>query len=85
MTSISAYRVYKTKCCNDVFEEPIYASSNQNTEFRRIKQIRCLCGAEYDKENLDYVGIKRVIINDLEFSGKDNIQIPKYMWKGKRS
>ncbi len=85
MTSISAYRVYRTQCCSDVFEEPVYASSNQNTEFRRIEQIRCLCGAEYGKNNLNYVGIKRVIINGLESSGKDNIQIPKYMWKGNKS
>jgi hypothetical protein len=85
MTSISSYRVYRTKCCNDVFEEPIYASSNQNTVFCYIEKINCLCGEEYSKKQLEYVGIKRMRIDGFKSTGKDNIQIPEYMWKNKRS
>ncbi len=44
MTSVSTYRVYRTTCCSDVFDEPIYSSANSSTVFDYIVDVKCVCG-----------------------------------------
>ena len=82
MTSISAYRIYRTKCCHDVFDEPMYASSNAETIFRTIEaQVICDCGNTYKKSELEFVGFMRKSINDLTLMGLTEIDIPAFLRK----
>ena len=82
MTSISAYRIYRTTCCHDVFDEPMYGSSNAETVFRSIEpNVVCLCGITYTKSQLDFVGVKRGTINDLRLMGLADIDIPSFLKK----
>lgn len=82
MTSISAYRVYRTTCCHDVFDEPMYASSNAETVFRTIEpQIECECGKVYKRDELEFVGFKRKSFNDLKLLGLADIEIPAFLRK----
>lgn len=84
MTSISAYRIYRTTCCHDVFDEPMYASSNAETVFRTIEpQVVCQCGKIYSKDELEFVGVKRESINDLRSMGLADIHIPAFLRKQK--
>lgn len=82
MTSISAYRIYRTTCCHDVFDEPMLASSNAETVFRTTEpQIVCECGKSYIKSELEFVGIKRESINDLKLMGMADMDIPSFLRK----
>lgn len=84
MPSISAYRIYRTKCCHDVFDEPMYASSNAETVFRTTEpQVLCECGRSYFKSELEFVGIKRESINDLRMMGIADTDIPTFLRKSK--
>ena len=84
MTSISAYRIYRTTCCHDVFDEPMYASSNAETIFRTAEpQVVCECGKSYSKSELEFVGIKRESINDLRMMGVADADIPSFLRKPK--
>lgn len=84
MTSISAYRIYRTTCCHDVFDEPMYASSNAEIVFRTIEpQVVCECGKSYSKKELEFVGVKRESINDLRLMGLADIYIPAFVRKKK--
>ena len=47
MTSVSAYRVYRTRCCHLVLEEPVFSSSNFSTQFAGIANGTCECGSAY--------------------------------------
>jgi hypothetical protein len=82
MTSISAYRIYRTTCCNDVFDEPMYGSANAETVFRTIElQVTCQCGSIYSKRELEFVGIKRGSISNLMLMGLTDIDIPAFLRK----
>lgn len=82
MTSISAYRIYRTSCCHDVFDEPMYGTSNAETVFRTIEpQVDCQCGVSYSRSELEFVGIKRETINDLRLMGMAEIDIPSFLRK----
>jgi hypothetical protein len=82
MTSISTYRIYRTRCYHDVFDEPMYASSNAETVFRTLEpQVICDCGINYRKSELEFVGIKRNSINDLKLMGLADIDIPAFLRK----
>lgn len=84
MTSISAYRIYRTTCCHDVFDEPMYASSNAETVFRTLEPIiKCDCGKNYTKSELEFVGFMRKSINDLKLMGLADIEIPSFLRKQK--
>ncbi len=84
MTSISAYRIYRTTCCHDVFDEPMYGSSNAETVFRTIEaQVTCQCGTIYGKDELEFVGVKRGSINNLMLMGLTEIDIPAFLRKKK--
>jgi hypothetical protein len=79
MTSVSAYRVYRTRCCHVVLEEPIYSSSNPSTQFEGIPNGSCECGTPYVFEDLELVGIKKMSISDLALLGIEEITIPSFM------
>ena len=79
MTSVSAYRVYRTRCCHLVLEEPLYSSSNTSTQFAGIPSGRCECGTPYVFEDLEFVGIKKIAISDLALVGIEEITIPSFM------
>ena len=82
MTSISAYRIYRTTCCHDVFDEPMYASSNAESVFRTSEpKVVCECGKRFSKRELEFVGIKRESINDLKMMGLADTDIPSYLRK----
>jgi hypothetical protein len=82
MTSVSAYRIYRTTCCHDVFDEPIYGSSNAETVFRTTEpRVVCECGISYCKSELEFVGIKRESINDLRMMGMADTDIPTFLRK----
>lgn len=82
VTSISAYRIYRSTCCHDVFDEPMYASSNAETVFRTAEpQVVCECGKSYSKSELEFVGIKRGSINDLRTMGMADTDIPTFLRK----
>lgn len=82
MTSISAYRIYRTTCCHDVFDEPMFASANAETIFRTTEQrVVCECGKSYSKNELEFVGIKRESINDLRMMGLSDTDIPSFLRK----
>lgn len=84
MTTISAYRIYRTTCCHNVFDEPMYASSNADTVFRTTEpQVDCECGKNYSKSQLEFVGIKRESINDLRLMGMADSDIPSFLRKSK--
>ncbi len=84
MTSISAYRIYRSTCCHDVFDEPMYASSNAETVFRTSEpKVACECGKIYFKSELEFVGIKRESINDLRTMGMADTDIPTFLRKTK--
>jgi hypothetical protein len=84
LTSISAYRIYRTSCCHDVFDEPIFGSSNAETVFRTTEpQVVCECGECYSKSELEFVGIKRESINDLRAMGLADVDIPSFLRKQK--
>jgi len=79
MTSVSAYRVYRTRCCHVVLEEPIYSSSNSTTQFAGITNGICECGLTFVFEDLEFVGIKKMTVGDLALLGIDEITIPSVM------
>ncbi len=79
MTSVSAYRVYRTRCCHLVLEESIYSSSNSSTQFAGIANVTCECGATFVFEDLEFVGIKKMTISDLALLGIEEINIPSFM------
>lgn len=79
MTSVSAYRVYRTRCCHVVLEEPIYSSSNSLTQFAGIANGTCECGSAYVFDDLEFVGIKKMNISDLALMGIEEINIPSFM------
>lgn len=81
MTSVSAYRIYRTTCCHDVFDEPMYASSNSDTVFDYDVKLKCVCGKTYAVEDMEFVGIKRQTIDDLTMLGIGEIQIPSFLRK----
>ena len=79
MTSVSAFRVYRTRCCHLVLEEPLYSSSNSSTQIEGIQNVVCECGASYLFEDLEFVGIKKMTISDLALLGIEEITIPSFM------
>jgi hypothetical protein len=79
MTSVSAYRVYRTRCCHLVMEEPLYSSSNSSTQFEGIANGNCECGTPYVFENLEFVGIKKMTISNLALMGIEEITIPSFL------
>lgn len=79
MTSVSAYRVYRTRCCNLVLEEPLYSSSNSSMQFEGIANGTCECGATFVFEDLEFVGIKKMTISDLALLGIEEITIPSFI------
>ena len=79
MTSVSAYSVYRTRCCHLVMEEPLYSSSNSSTQFAGIANVTCECGTTYVSEDLEFVGIKKMNISDLALLGIEEITIPSFM------
>lgn len=79
MTSVSAYRVYRTRCCHLVLEEPLYSSSNSSTQVEGIPDGTCECGTHYVFEDLEFVGIKKMSISDLALLGIEEITIPSFM------
>lgn len=79
MTSVSAYRVYRTRCCHLVLEEPLYSSSNSSSLFEGIANFTCECGATFVFEDLEFVGIKKMTISDLALLGIEEITIPSFM------
>ena len=79
MTSVTAYRVYRTRCCHLVLEEPLYSSSNLSTQFEGIASGNCDCGIPYVFEDLEFVGIKKMAISDLVLLGIEKITIPSFM------
>jgi len=83
MTSVSAYRVYRTSCCHDVFDEPMYASSNMTTVFDTDAEVTCVCGKAYSVDEMEFVGTKRQSIDDLMMLGIGEIQIPSFLRKKK--
>jgi hypothetical protein len=81
MTSVSAYRVYRTTCCSDVFDEPIYSSANSSTVFDYIVDVKCVCGKKYHIDDLEFLGIRRSTIDELALRGIAEIQIPAFLRK----
>ena len=79
MTSVSAYRVYRTRCCHLVLEEPVFSSSNFSTQFAGIANGNCECGSPYVFDDLEFVGIKKMSISDLAMLGIEEINIPAFM------
>lgn len=79
MTSVSAYKVYRTTCCHDVFDEPLYASSNSTTLFDCITEIECICKKRYYLEDLEFVGYRRNSYGDLKTHCVDYFQIPSFI------
>jgi len=66
MSSVSAYRVYRTRCCHLVLEESVYSSSNLSTQFAGIANGNCECGSPY-------------VFNELALMGIEEINIPAVM------
>lgn len=83
MTSVSTYRVYRTICCHDVFDEPMYSSSNGITIFDYDIVINCVCGKFYSVDEMEFLGAKRQAIDDLMMLGIGEIQIPSFLRKKK--
>lgn len=79
MTSVSAYRVYRTRCCQLVLDEPLYSSSNSTTQVEGITNGTCECGAPYVFEDLEFIGIKKMSTSDLALLGIEEITIPSFM------
>ena len=79
MTSVSAYRVYRTRCSHLVLEEPLYSSSNASTLFEGSANGNCECGTPYVFEDLEFVGIKKMTISDLALMGIEEITIPSFL------
>jgi hypothetical protein len=82
MTSVSAYKVYRTTCCHDVFDEPLYASSNSTTIFDSITAIECVCKKKYHLDDLEFVGYRRNSYGDLKTHCDDYFQFPAWLRKG---
>ena len=84
MISISSYGIYITKCCHDVFNDPMYTSSNAETVFRTLDPtVECICGKTYVKSDLDFVGFMRKTINDLKLVGLADIEILSFHRKSR--
>jgi hypothetical protein len=83
MTGVSAYKVYRTICCHDVFDEPLYASSNSTTIFDYITVIECVCKKKYHLDDLEFVGYRRNIYGDLRTDCDDYFKFPAWLRKGK--
>lgn len=83
MTSISAYRTYRTTCCYDVFDEPLYASSKSTTIFDCITEIECVCKRKYHLDDLELVGYRRNFYGDLKTHCDDYFQFPAWLRKSK--
>lgn len=82
MASVSAYKVYRTTCCHDVFDEPMYASFNAETVFRTLDPtVDCLREKNHAKSELEFVGFMRRSINDLRLMGLADIEIPSFVSK----
>ena len=79
MTSVSAYRVYRTRCCHLVLDEPVFSSSTSSTQFEGIANGTCECGSAYVFDDLEFVGIKKIAIGDLALLGIEEITIPSFM------
>jgi hypothetical protein len=79
MTSVTAYRVYRTRCCHLVLEDALYSSSNASTQFEGIANGSCECGTPYVFEDLEFVGIKKMTISDLALMGIEEITIPSFL------
>lgn len=84
MTSISAYLIYRSTCCHNIFDDALYASSNSETIFDSINDgFICECGASYSLSELEYVGVKRETSANLELLGFSEIVIPAFLRKNK--
>lgn len=81
MTSISAYRVFRTHCCHLVIEEPMYSSSNGSTIFDHIENFQCECERSYGFDELEFVGIRKISLDDFSLLGVSEISIPAYLRK----
>jgi hypothetical protein len=81
MTSISAYRVFRTHCCHLVAEEPTYSSANGSTIFDHIEKFHCECGRSYGLDELEFVGVRKMSIGDLALYGVSEISIPAFLRK----
>jgi hypothetical protein len=62
-----------------VLEEPLDSSSNLSKQFAGIANGSCDCGATYEFDNLEFVGIKKMSISDLALLGIKEFNIPAFM------
>jgi len=79
MTSVTAYRVYRTRCCHLVLEDALCSSSNASTQFEGIANGSCECGTPDVFEDLEFVGIKKMTTSDLALMGIEEITIPSFL------
>jgi hypothetical protein len=84
MKSVSAYRSFRTKCCHDIFYEPILASLNSEAVVRTTNpQVVCECGKSYSNNEDEFVGVKRDSFTDLKIMGMADADIPSFLDKTK--
>jgi len=82
MTSVSAYLVYRSRCCQNIFDEPLFASSNSATNFDLVDfKFHCEYGKTYFMKEMEYVGIRRETLENLKLLGLSEITIPVFLRK----
>jgi len=76
MTSISSYRIYKTKCCDSEIRIANYASSNASTIFTTLL---CNCKETTSVDELELIRIDMPSKYKLGDGGVNNYELPFFV------